>query len=83
MLDICPSYSSKEPTARRDKYPVLRKFVYDPASTHILIVYQEPINVESTTQTRHVAVLSKLYTSLWHCSAKTLFSPISLSLDDV
>ena len=35
---------------------MLREIVCDPASTRILVVYQEPINVESTTQTRHAAM---------------------------
>ena len=35
---------------------MLRDIVCDPASTRILIVYQEPINVESIIQARHTAM---------------------------
>ena len=35
---------------------MLREFVYDPVSTRILIVYQEPVNVESIFQARHTAM---------------------------
>ena len=72
------SRSRKDPwPARRDQRPVLREIVRDPASTRILIVYQEPINVESTTQTRHAAMApSEASCILMALFCKSLFSPI-------